>query len=132
MPLVPAGAPAPPVAPGLEVPVALLADELSFFFASLRTYLLAPAPAEGAVADVSAAATQPTNVTSSADERPACGAALWGSCAATLIAAHANAANVIELSFRFISPPRFGVSKTSRSARETPRPAVSVLLDIQG
>jgi hypothetical protein len=100
MPLVPAGA----LAPGFDALGALLADVPSFFFASFRTYLLAPAAGDA----VSAAAMQPTNVCSSAAaaERPACPAGLGGSCAATVIAAHANAATVIELSFQFIAPPQ--------------------------
>ena len=133
VPVVPAGA---PVAPGRCVLlVALLADELSFFFASFRTYFVEPADDDddedgevdgevvdgepvGEVADVSAAATQPTNVTSSpADARLDWADGLWGSCAATLIAAHANAANVIELSFRFIAPPHIRCLQNSMDCK---------------
>jgi hypothetical protein len=121
VPVVPAGEPAP----GFEVLGALLADVLSFFFASFRTYLLEPAAGEA----VSAAARQPTNVCSSADApaRGSCPAGLDGCCAATVIAAHANAASVIELSFQFIAPPQFGVFEPREIARDTPPPYLRFL-----
>ena len=118
--------PAVPVEPGRDAPGVLeLAVELSFFLASFNTNL---APADG-VAAVSAAATQPTKVASSAalacaDDGGVWGdddGGVWGACAATLIAALANAATVIKLSFRFIAPPRFMFFKLVDPARPTPR-----------